>query len=327
MPRKTKTSRPKPEPTSRPTPEPTSRPTPEPTSRPKPEPTSLQDDPPSIEPYTVLGIERNATADEVKSAYRKAALKSHPDKAAPEEKEQAHKNFQSVALAYAILSDERRRKRYDATGNTAESLDLDDDDFNWTDFFREQTAAMVDGAMIEKIRNEYQGSDEERQDVLRAYAEHEGNMDAVYEEIMCSNVLEDDTRFRHIIDQAIADGTVQSFKAYTKETKASQRKRKRQAEHEAEEAMALAEELGVRDKLFGSTGGKKTKAGKASKSSDGDHDALHALVQQRQKARATSFFDQLEAKYGGGSSGRRKKDEPPEEAFQKNAKKKGKARA
>ena len=40
----------------------------------------MVDEPPSINPYEVLGIEKTATADEVKSAYRKAALKHHPGK-------------------------------------------------------------------------------------------------------------------------------------------------------------------------------------------------------------------------------------------------------
>ena len=38
----------------------------------------IADEPPSINPYEVLGIEKTATSDEVKSAYRKAALKYHP---------------------------------------------------------------------------------------------------------------------------------------------------------------------------------------------------------------------------------------------------------
>ena len=279
---------------------------------------TLEDPPTSIEPYKILALEKSATADQIKSAYRKAALRHHPDKAPPEQKDEANKKFQEIALAYAILSDERRRKRYDTTGNTSESLDLEDDDFNWTDYFREQTAAMVDGGLIDQIKREYQGSEEEKDDVLAAYDEFEGDMDAVYEQIMCSNVLDDDERFRGIIDSAIKDKTVESYKRYTKESKASRRARADKARKEADEAMELAEELGVKDKLFGNgkaTGGKK----------GGDEDALAALIQQRQKGRAENFFDDLEAKYaGGGKSGKRKDNEPSEEAFQKNAKKKAK---
>ena len=274
----------------------------------------LEDPPTSIDPYDVLGIEKSASADQIKSAYRKAALKHHPDKASPDDKEEAHTRFQEVAFAYAVLSDERRRKRYDTTGNTAESLDLDDDDFNWTDFFREQSAAMVDGATIEKIKKEYQGSEEETGDVLAAYEEFEGDMDAVYEQIMCSNVIEDDKRFRTIIDQANKTGQVQSHATYTEESKKSRKQRVERARTEADEAMELAEELGVKDKLFGNGTSKSSKKG-------GDEDALKALIQQRQKGRADNFLDNLEAKYGGGGKTKRKGGEPPEEAFQKNAKK------
>jgi DnaJ family protein C protein 9 len=141
-------------------------------------------------------------------------------------------------------------------------------------------------------------------------------MDAVYEQIMCSNVLDDDDRFRKIIDDAIKAGDVESYSKYTKETKARRNKRKQRAKAEEVEAMELAEELGVKDKLFG--GG--TKGAKKSKKDNGE-DALRALIQQRQKGRAENFLGDLEAKYGGGKSSKRSADEPPEEMFQKNAKK------
>lgn len=273
---------------------------------------TLEDPPTSIDPYQVLSLPKTATTDQVKSAYRKAALKHHPDKAAEDGKEGAHQKFQEIALAYAILSDERRRKRYDTTGNTSESLDLEDDDFNWTDFFREQTASMVDSAMIEKIKQEYQGSDEEREDLLNAYEEFKGDMDAIYEQIMCSNVLDDDDRFREIIDAAIKEGRVQSHKTYIKESKTSKKRRTAKAKAEEGEAMELAEELGVKDKLFGN--------GKSGKKQTNDDDALKALIQQRQQSRGASFLDNLEAKYGGGGK-RKKNEEPPEAAFASNAKK------
>ncbi|OCT44300.1 putative J domain-containing protein [Cladophialophora carrionii] len=276
------------------------------------------DDPPTIDPYQVLHVPTSATPDEIKSAYRKLALKHHPDKARVEDRETAHKTFQEIAFAYAILSDERRHKRYDATGNTAESANFDDDDFNWVDFFREQSENVVRGEMIEQVKKEYQGSDEERDDVLAAYEQNEGDMDAVFESVMCSEVLADEERFRNIIKDAIARGEVEAYDRFTKESKKSREKRKTNAEKEEAEAMELARELGVEDKLFG-----KRETGKRSKKGEGDDNALKALIQQRQQSRAQNFFDDLEAKYGAGpKKGKRKDmDEPPEEAFQKHSKK------
>lgn len=251
-------------------------------------------------------------------------MRHHPDKASPEQKDEAHKKFQEVAFAYAILSDDRRRKRYDTTGNTTETLD--DDDFDWADFFRSQTEQLVNGDMIDKIKREYQGSEEEHADLLKSYEKHEGDMDAVYEEIMCSNVLDDDERFRRIIDQAVNDGKVEAYSMYTKETKASRKKRIRRAKHEEVEAMEMAEELGVKDKLFGTgvqpSNGKKGRPGK----NGGDEDALKSLIQQRQESRGENFFDRLESKYAGGGKKKRKVEEPPEEMFQKNAKKANKSK-
>jgi DnaJ homolog subfamily C member 9 len=244
------------------------------------------------------------------------------DKASPETKDSAHTQFQEIAFAYAILSDTRRRSRYDATGNTSESLE-DDDDFDWSDFFRSQKEEMVNVEAIQKIKEEYQHSDEERSDLLAVFEEAEGDMDAVYEEIMCSNVLDDDARFRKMIDEAIANKDVTAWKKYKKETTAQKRKRADHAKKEELEAREYAEELGVADKLFGN--GEKNSKGKKGDTSD-----LAALIQQRQNGRENAFFDNLEAKYGGSKKSAKGKkranpDEPPEEAFEKNRKKKTRA--
>lgn len=289
---------------------------PEPETDDKQQNEELSQPPTEIDPYEVLSLDRTATSEQIKAAYKKAALKHHPDKVVTSDKDEANKRFQEIAFAYAILSDDKRRKRYDTTGNTAETLD--DDDFNWADYFQSQTKFTREA--YDQFKNEYQGSDEERKDVLRVYEEHEGDMDALYEEIMCSNVLDDDDRFRKIVDGAITAGDVDAYGKYTKENKAKRKKRIQKAKVEAGEAMELAEELGVKDQIFGS----KQANGKNAKG--GNTDALSALIQQRQKDRAEGFFDRLEAKYGGGNASKstnkskRKKDEPPEEMFAKNAK-------
>lgn len=64
--------------------------------------------------YKVLEIPRNAKQKEIKKAYRDAALKWHPDKhLGEEEKEKAEKQFQLVAEAYEVLSDDEKRRKYD----------------------------------------------------------------------------------------------------------------------------------------------------------------------------------------------------------------------
>ncbi|KAI0429346.1 hypothetical protein F5Y09DRAFT_331909 [Xylaria sp. FL1042] len=276
----------------------------------------LDNEPPTVvNPYGVLGVERTATADQVKSAYRKLALKNHPDKVPEGQKQKAHEAFQSIAFAYAVLSDPTRRKRYDETGSTSESI-VDSDGFSWSDFYREQFRDAISSDAIEKFAAQYKGSDEERDDVLIAYEEHEGDMDVVYETVMLSNVLKDDERFRKIIDDAIASKDVPAFKAYVKESKKSRQARIKAAQSEATEAEEYAKELGVHDKLFGD------KKGKGKKTKESSEDQLAALVRRNQQGRQ-GFLDNLEAKYGGasatGKKGKKRRveeSEPSEEAFQ-----------
>ena len=65
--------------------------------------------------YSVLGVDRKATEDEIKKAYRKMALQWHPDKN-PNNSEEATKKFKEIAEAFACLSDAEKRKRYDQFG-------------------------------------------------------------------------------------------------------------------------------------------------------------------------------------------------------------------
>lgn len=71
----------------------------------------------SDEYYQILGVPRSATDAQIKKAYKKLAVKWHPDKNPGDE--QATTNFQKISEAYATLSDEKKRKLYDTYGKEA----------------------------------------------------------------------------------------------------------------------------------------------------------------------------------------------------------------
>ena len=84
--------------------------------------------------YEVLGVDKNADSATIKKAYRKLAKKYHPD-ANPGDEEAASK-FKEASEAYAVLSDDNKRKQYDQFGHAAfdGSGGAGGFDFNGADF-------------------------------------------------------------------------------------------------------------------------------------------------------------------------------------------------
>ena len=67
--------------------------------------------------YEVLGLSRSASSDEVKKAYRKLALKHHPDK--NQNDKASEERFKEISEAYDVLSDPKKRQMYDQFGHGA----------------------------------------------------------------------------------------------------------------------------------------------------------------------------------------------------------------
>ena len=86
--------------------------------------------------YKTLGVERKASADEIRKAYRKLALKYHPDRN-PGDKT-AEERFKDLNEAYQVLSDDQKRARYDQLGSAYSNWQQrggSPGDFNWGDWF------------------------------------------------------------------------------------------------------------------------------------------------------------------------------------------------
>lgn len=84
--------------------------------------------------YKILGVERNASQDEIKKAYRKLAMQYHPDRN-PDDK-QAEEKFKEANEAHQVLSDPQKRARYDQLGSSYSQWQQRGapGDFNWGDW-------------------------------------------------------------------------------------------------------------------------------------------------------------------------------------------------
>ena len=72
--------------------------------------------------YQILGVRRDASADQIKRAFRDLARKYHPDKVKPEQKKASEEKFKEINEAYEVLKSPEKRKLYDAYGENWESV-------------------------------------------------------------------------------------------------------------------------------------------------------------------------------------------------------------
>ncbi|ANB12698.1 DNAJ domain protein, DNAJC9 family [Sugiyamaella lignohabitans] len=246
-----------------------------------------------INPYEVLGLDQSKskeiTEQDIKKAYRRKALTTHPDKATNEEEKAIfHTEFQKVAFAYSVLSDAERRKVYDRTGSLSEV----ESEASFRDLFSDLCKAEVSKELIEQDKKEYRESGEEEQDILKYYKEGKGDMEFIFENVIHSDVLEDEERIRGIIQKAIDEKVVPAYSKFTKESATSKKKRRLAATKEAQEAEELAEELGLN---------------KARAKANSDEDALALLIKSRHQDKFSSLINQLEAKYADEPKKKKKK--------------------
>ena len=77
--------------------------------------------------YEVLGVPKDATEEQIRKAYKKLAIKWHPDKN-PDHRKEAEEKFKEIGEAYSVLSDPKKRNQYDHGGFSFEDFGFDDFD-------------------------------------------------------------------------------------------------------------------------------------------------------------------------------------------------------
>ena len=228
--------------------------------------------------YEILNVEKTASASEIKRAYHKAALRLHPDKNPSPD---AAAKFQTLQKVYGVLGDEEKRKVYDETGRT-EDAELSGDSFkNLYEYYRGVYRAVTEDDVDAFFRT-YRGSEEERADVVAAYAKFHGDMGKVFMWVMCSDEAKDAHRFADAVDAAVADGSAPLYKTFE------------------DWARRVRAKPAPKDPLA------EPKTKKTKKDKD-DASGLAALILARRETRADDLFASLEAKYGGA---KKKKPKP-----------------
>ena len=188
-----------------------------------------------------------------------------------------------MCAVFKVLEDSESRKVYDESGEILDeetNINFSDDGRDWDKYWRLHfNKITLDD--IENFEAAYKNSEEESGDLKSAYVEGDGDIDFIFNNVLCADEENDRDRFVEAIRGWIEAGDVPTLPRFEKSLAAFDKKakaRKRKAAKEAKEAEELAKEFGL-----GRNG-----------------NSLEAAIMKRQEARAKesdAFLEQLAQKY------------------------------
>ncbi|KAL8275299.1 hypothetical protein Esti_000748 [Eimeria stiedai] len=192
--------------------------------------------------YDLLGVAKDASPRDITAAYRRRALMCHPDKvrqrqargagktqdegedAASASVEEATKHFQQLQAAYNVLSDPRKRERYDRTGKKKlfcfSSGETGDDELCGKSyeeayaFYKSKFNDVTEDA-IEQFKARYIGSEEEKEDISDFLSKFNGDLTHFFEFIPLSDPS-DAKRYMEILSRLVKDKNIKETPAYKK---------------------------------------------------------------------------------------------------------------
>lgn len=157
----------------------------------------------------MLKVEKTASVDQIRKAYKRLALELHPDK--NDGSEEAKANFQKVNEAYQVLSDPQRRSVYDETGCVDETGNMDSFKSAY-DYFR-SIYKKIEVEDIDAFSQKYRYSAEEEEDLMAFYEDRRGDIRELMMSIPCS-VNSDIARFILFYETCIEEKLLKNFKAF-----------------------------------------------------------------------------------------------------------------
>lgn len=245
---------------------------------------------PDIDPYETLKVSKEATEQDIKKSYRKLCLLHHPDKLINKtepEIGQSKLEFEKIQFSHLVLSDEKKRKRYDKTGSLE---DVGDSEFDWFEYFT-NTKAEITEESIAKDKSEYQGSSDEEEDIIESWLENNGEFLKLFETIPHTEISKtDEARLFNKISDLLRDGIIETttnWEQYKKKRKQLFGKLLKSTKDESKEAEELKKEILKNKKLD-------------------TEDDLKQLIQKKNAGRIDDLIANIEAKYGNDNKKRNK---------------------